>query len=189
MSTARGAYHHGDLAVALERAAMELLAQRPAAEISLREVARAADASHNAPYHHFADRRGLLKVLAERSMAALLDDVRAAAAEASSPVDVVRRGGTAYIVFAVERSNAFAVIYDPTVCVPGAPTETMGPLIASLETLLGEASGRIGVDPTAVWGLVHGLGTLAAAGHFGLEDAVTAFESALARLTSPGSAT
>lgn len=187
MSTVRGAYHHGDLAVALERAAMELLEVRPAAQISLREVARTADVSHNAPYHHFSDRRGLLKVLAERSMAELLDDVRAATAASTSPVDLVLRGGTAYIRFAVERPNAFAVIYDPTVCVPGAPTETMGPLIVSLETLVADAAARVDIDPTALWALVHGLGTLAAAGHFGLDDALAAFETTLGALTTPRS--
>ena len=45
VSSSRSGYHHGDLAHALEAAAMQLLAEKPAGEISLREVARAADVS------------------------------------------------------------------------------------------------------------------------------------------------
>ncbi|MBN8204457.1 TetR/AcrR family transcriptional regulator [Microbacterium esteraromaticum] len=182
MSSSRAAYHHGDLAHALEAAAMQLLADKPATEISLREVARAADVSHNAPYHHFSDRRGLLKTLAERSMAELVDDVRATLAAAPDATAALITGGQAYIRFAVERPHAFDVIYDPTVCIPGAPTETMAPLIDELETLLGGAVVNAGLHEsalTACWGLVHGLGTLAAAGHFPLDVATTSFESAV----------
>lgn len=85
MSSSKDGYHHGDLARALEDAAMQLLERMPAAEISLREVARAANVSHNAPYHHFSDRLGLLKAIAERSMADLLGQVSTAAEKASTP--------------------------------------------------------------------------------------------------------
>jgi AcrR family transcriptional regulator len=185
VSSSRSGYHHGDLAQALEAAAMHLLAEKPAQEISLREVARAADVSHNAPYHHFADRRGLLKTLAERSMAELVTAVRTAIEAAPVPVAALTAGGQAYIRFAVERPNAFDVVYDPTVCVPGAPTETMAPLIDELESLLGGAVVAVGLsesDVTAVWGVVHGLGTLAAAGHFSLDVALESYDSAIRRM-------
>lgn len=186
VSSSRTTYHHGDLAHALEAAAMRLLAEKPAQEISLREVARAADVSHNAPYHHFADRRGLLKVLAERSMAVLVTQVRTAIEDAPDPVSAVIAGGGAYIRFAVEHPNGFDVIYDPTVCLPGEPTETMAPLIAELETLLAEASIAAGldqeIDTLGVWGLIHGLGTLCAAGHFPLDAALAGSASAIGRM-------
>ena len=50
-------------AVILAEAA-ELVAERGADGISLRELARAAGVSHAAPAHHFADRRGLFTALA-----------------------------------------------------------------------------------------------------------------------------
>lgn len=186
MSSSKDGYHHGDLARALEEAAMQLLERMPAADISLREVARAANVSHNAPYHHFADRLGLLKVLAERSMAELLDQVRAASADAGDPRAVLLAGGTAYIRFAIEHPHAFDAVYDPTVCVPGSPTATMAPLIDGLERVLAEAafSARLDspADVVALWGLMHGLGTLAAAGHFTLDDAVAAHTATVDRL-------
>lgn len=165
---------------------MQLLADKPAGEISLREVARAADVSHNAPYHHFSDRRGLLKVLAERSMADLVAAVRAAIEGASGPASATIEGGAAYIRFAVEHPHGFDVIYDPTVCIPGEPSETMAPLIVELEELLAAASIAAGLDGESgvigVWGLVHGLGTLCAAGHFTLDEALAASADTLSRM-------
>jgi len=74
------------------------------------------------------------------------------------------------------------------VCIPGEPSETMAPLIAELEELLSTASAAAGLESesgvTAVWGLVHGLGTLCAAGHFSLDDALAASAEALARMLS-----
>ena len=56
-------YHHGDLRRAIVRAALEILSETQSAEFSLRELARRAGVSHNAPYKHFADKRELLAVV------------------------------------------------------------------------------------------------------------------------------
>ena len=53
-------YHHGDLRRVIVRAALEILRETQSLEFSLRELARRADVSHNAPYKHFADKRELL---------------------------------------------------------------------------------------------------------------------------------
>jgi AcrR family transcriptional regulator len=53
-------YHHGDLRRAIVKAALEILRETQSLEFSLRELARRAGVSHNAPYKHFADKRELL---------------------------------------------------------------------------------------------------------------------------------
>src|SRR5436853_7916540 len=53
-------YHHGDLPRAIVKAALEILQETQSLEFSLRELARRAGVSHNAPYKHFADKRELL---------------------------------------------------------------------------------------------------------------------------------
>ncbi|WP_336992706.1 TetR/AcrR family transcriptional regulator [Leucobacter sp. VD1] len=190
MSSSRDGYHHGSLARALEDAAMQLLATRSAHEISLREVARAANVSHNAPYHHFTDRLGLLRAIAERSMRDLIARVETAIESAGTPSLALRAGTNAYISFAIEHPHAFDAVYDPTVCIPGAPTETMAPLIDALETALFTVASGVGLDTeadaNAVWGLVHGLGMLAAAGHLTPEQARASCESALDRMLAEG---
>ncbi|QIK63212.1 TetR/AcrR family transcriptional regulator [Leucobacter viscericola] len=185
MSSSIGAYHHGSLASALEEAAMQLLERMPASEISLREVARAANVSHNAPYHHFADRRGLFKVLAEHSMADLVAQVKNDVAAAETTREKLHAGSAAYISFAVNRPYAFQVMYDPTVCIPGSPSEQMAPLIQELESALATVAMSAGLntvaDVQALWGLVHGLGTLSAMGHFTLKEALAAADAMIAR--------
>ena len=56
-------YHHGDLRRALLDAALQLVAERGIPDFTLREVARQAGVSHNAPYNHFADKAELVVAL------------------------------------------------------------------------------------------------------------------------------
>lgn len=184
MSSLSGSYHHGRLAQELEDAALLLLERMPAADISLREVARAGGVSHNAPYHHFSDRMGLLRVLAERGMRELTGAVEQAVRADDSPVVQLLAAGSAYIRFSVDRPHVFNVVYDPAVCIPGSPSETMAPLIDRLEGTLNDlaTAAGLGEEALALWGLIHGLGTLAAAGHFGREQGIAAFEVAVKRL-------
>jgi AcrR family transcriptional regulator len=53
-------YHHGDLHRAIVSAALEVLSETQSTEFSLRELARRAGVTHNAPYKHFTDKRELL---------------------------------------------------------------------------------------------------------------------------------
>ncbi len=53
-------YHHGDLRHSIVKAALEILGETQSLEFSLRELARRAGVSHNAPYKHFADKPELL---------------------------------------------------------------------------------------------------------------------------------
>src|SRR5678816_1791656 len=53
-------YHHGDLRRAVVTAALETLSETQSVDFSLRELARRAGVSHNAPYKHFAEKGELL---------------------------------------------------------------------------------------------------------------------------------
>src|ERR1700754_3231670 len=64
-------YHHGDLRRAIVRAALEILSETQSLEFSLRELARRAGVSHNAPYKHFADKRELLAAVSAAGFEAL----------------------------------------------------------------------------------------------------------------------
>ena len=59
-TTGERPYHHGDLHRAIVTAALQVLSKTQSTEFSLRELARRAGVSHNAPYKHFADKRKLL---------------------------------------------------------------------------------------------------------------------------------
>ncbi|WP_236555311.1 TetR/AcrR family transcriptional regulator [Plantibacter sp. T3] len=192
MSRSTTAYHHGNLGPALEDAALELMRTQGHATLSLREVARRAGVSHNAPYHHFGDRTALLKRLSERGMAELLDAMREEreATAGRDPREAAVRIGSTYVHYAAQHPERFRLIYDPEVCVPGSPSEAMAPLIGGVEALLAETTASLapGAEPqvvaaltTAVWAAVHGLAELVVAGHISEVEARPALEALLTR--------
>ena len=176
VSRSASGYHHGNLQAALEDAALELLRSQPAARISLREVARRAGVSHNAPYHHFGDRAALLRALGVRAMAALVEAQEAAIDAALGAPERVRALGAAYVGYAAANPQAFALVFDPEYCAVGEATEAMAPLIARNEDLLQREvdslvhePGFAGRDPralaAALWATVHGMAQLVVLGH------------------------
>lgn len=193
VSRSSATYHHGNLQAALEDAALSLLETQPAARISLREVARRAGVSHNAPYHHFGDRAALLHALGVRAMRELVEAQEAAVDAAVGPVERVRALGAAYVGYAAEHPQAFALVFDPEYCAPGDPDADMAPLITRNEELLArevaalvQEPGFAGRDPAALaaalWATVHGMAELVMLGHLPREAA----EPALAALVSAG---
>ena len=169
-------YHHGHLRQALLDAAFALLGRHAAAQLSLREVARAAGVSHAAPYHYFTDRDALLKAVGTECMRRFLQAQRDAVARHRAPVDRLLALGLAYVDFAHAQPNAVALVFDAQLCPPGAPNAESAPLIAANEALLRDcvaalqqADGVPDVDGdalgAALWGTVHGLAQLVMAGH------------------------
>src|SRR3954451_8317311 len=89
----RATYHHGDLRAALVTAALELVAEKGVAGLSVAEAARRAGVSSAAPYRHFASRTALLSAAAtvagrrlSEQMEAAVEEVRASGAGVSDPV-------------------------------------------------------------------------------------------------------
>ncbi|MFE2959571.1 TetR/AcrR family transcriptional regulator [Nocardia tengchongensis] len=155
-------YHHGDLPTALLRAAVELLEENGAAELSLRAAARRAGVSTAAPYRHFADRDALLSAVAAvgyRDLAARL----AAAHPAPLTAEDLATIAIAYVQFALERPGLFRVMFaepcDPTSPERVAATEAIHEYVKNIVQQAFPAA-----DPEsmaiAVWSLVHGLAFL-----------------------------
>ena len=191
VSRSRATYHHGNLQSALEDAALSLLATQPAAKISLREVARLAGVSHNAPYNHFGDRAALLHALGVRTMRELVEAQERAVETETDPVSRVRALGAAYVAYAADHPQAFSLNFDPEYCAPGDPDADMAPLIARNEALLGaevaalvQQPGFEGRDPAALaaalWASVHGMAQLVMLGHLPREVAEPALAALIA---------
>ncbi len=100
MTVATVRYHHGDLPNALRAAAVEVIEERGLGAFSLREVARRAGVSHNAPAHHFGDMRGLLTSLATEGFDTLFAATATAAESHHDPVTRLMAIGTAYVELA-----------------------------------------------------------------------------------------
>lgn len=165
-------YHHGDLRGALLRAAAELLADQGEAAISLREVARRAQVSHNAPYRHFADREALLAALAEQGFGELLERMCVAAQEAGAQARLAVLG-RCYVDFALQRRGLFRLMFT------GALERGRYPgLLAAAQALhrqLDEAVAVLvadadGIASLSAWSLVHGLAQLLLEGQVAASD-------------------
>src|SRR5688500_9033811 len=95
-------YHHGDLRQAVLGTAGEMMEKEGLAALSMREVARRAGVSHNAPYRHFPDRDSLLRALAAEGFERLGDALQ------SRPR---REMGEAYVDFALAHPERFRLMF------------------------------------------------------------------------------
>jgi AcrR family transcriptional regulator len=104
--------HHGDLRNALERAALELVAEKGPHGFSLNEASRRAGVSVAAPYKHFADREALLAALAAAGYHSQREQFAAAvAAAAADPAERLAAFAAAYVRFAAAEPALFDVAF------------------------------------------------------------------------------
>ena len=165
----RKPYHHGHLEETLLKTAIQLIGEVGPEGFTLREVARRAGVSHNAPYRHFADRDKLLAAVAAqgfRELTRAMDDASEGQAE---PLDQLKAAGVAYIEFALRRPEHFAVMFDA----PVAKAASSDQAEAAFGTLLGFVkacqdkkqlpSGDTLQFALLAWTMVHGIAKLATA--------------------------
>lgn len=154
-------YHHGDLPGALLAAAGEILEKQGLGALSLREAARRAGVSHNAPYRHFPDRDSLLAELAAQGFRDLGQALSGKQGRAL---------GEAYVDFALSHPNRFRLMFGGRLelkrhaALETASRATYEALVAAFRAQPSLA------DPekaaAAAWSLVHGLAQLLIDGHF-----------------------
>lgn len=104
-------YHHGDLRRALIEAALALVTEEQDWAFSLREVARRAGVSHNAPYNHFPEKRDLLGAVAAAGFEALRERMRAAVAGVTSPPAALLACAKAYVNAGVENPALYRLMF------------------------------------------------------------------------------
>lgn len=168
--TKRAGYHHGDLRRTLLDASAALLEAEGLGALSLRQVARKAGVSHNAPYYHFKDRGSLLAALAEEGFAQLAREMSDARAAAPSPRVRVEACGQAYVRFAVASPARFKMMFRPELAAPSEEAAVARSSTPALDTLMGaiveaQAAGLAPAgDPRPLvltcWSAVHGLASL-----------------------------
>jgi AcrR family transcriptional regulator len=160
------AYHHGNLRQALLDAARALASENSVDSITLREVARRAGVSHAAPYHHFADKRALLRALAIAAFVELHDRLRSQ--KQADPTANLNAIGLVYVQFALAHPVEFHFMFRKSLCEPpGKPDEltdianqTLEMLIETIRTLQDQGivvPGDTQSLALLVWSAIHGL--------------------------------
>ncbi|MGA2984784.1 MAG: TetR/AcrR family transcriptional regulator [Terriglobia bacterium] len=170
-------YHHGNLKQALLKASLDLIRKSGAGAFTLREVARRAGVSHNAPYRHFRDKEELLAVLAAEGFDRLTAAMNKAAEPASSALERFRSCGRGYVEFALRYPQHFAVMFEVSCQIElypqtqAAGERAFGTLVAYVEEC--QAAGVLppgDARPFALlaWSMVHGVAKLAISGRLPL---------------------
>lgn len=93
------------------KAAVELMSKEGLADLSMREVARRAGVSHQAPYHYFENREAILAAIAEEGFKKF--NAALESASGSNAVDRLIAAGRAYIGFALSHRAHFQVMFRP----------------------------------------------------------------------------
>jgi len=177
-------YHHGDLHHAIVKAALEILGETQSLEFSLRELARRAGVSHNAPYKHFADKRELLAAVSAAGFEMLTKRMASEKARLSDPREQLFATLRAYIDHGVDNPALYSLMFGGYL---GGPNHSR-PAIELIEAdktkaLLADVISAGGLGRAiphipgnerkiagailACWSLVHGLTLLLADGLVG----------------------
>ena len=176
-------YHHGNLRATLLTAAVELVGELGPRAFTLREVARRAGVSHNAPYRHFASRDELLAAVAAEGFDQLAVSMTEAMGDENDPVKRLELCGVGYVDFALRHPHHLVAMFD----LPPMANADCGPEKATgrnaFEVLVGcirdaqKAGDLPGVDPMGLaltaWALVHGVAKLAGGGVLPFEREAT----------------
>lgn len=156
-------YHHGDLRRALLAAGARLLRAGGIEAVTLREAARSAGVSHNAPYRHFASREALLAAVSAEGFRDLRR--RLEAADGGARADAVALGRV-YLCFAAEERPHFLLMFGGAIDKADFPdlAEAAAEALAVLDRAV---AGGADPAPSAAgtlraWALVHGLAHLVA---------------------------
>lgn len=158
-------YHHGDLKNALVRAARARIAEKGAASLNLRAVARVVGVTHPAAYRHFADKEALLEAVAQEGFDELADALRESVEGSEEGLEPTLFAlANAYLNFAVSNPELTRVMF---ALIPAearmknerlyaASKRAYTTLTTSVEGLEGDTS----TDSAVVWALLHGLAKL-----------------------------
>ena len=177
VARSRRPYHHGNLRQVLLNAGVALIRKVGPKSFTLREVARRAGVSHNAPYRHFRDKDELISAIVGQGFERLNDAMIGQAAAGKTGVERLELCGRAYVNFALRWPGHFTAMFDL------APQRGEGRLQADNRASAGDMAFQTLVgfiaqcqnekvfpegDPLRfalmAWSVVHGIAKLAVSG-------------------------
>lgn len=148
-------------------ASLDLIAAEGLEGFSMREVARRAGVSHQAPYHHFPDREAIMAAIVAEGFQRLRDDSIAAIEGESDPYARMQAMGRAYIRFALHNPAHFKLMFrsehvredrhdDARACAQSA----YDVLLQLAGHVAAKSGQRTELVVLTAWSMVHGLATL-----------------------------
>jgi len=149
------------------RAAVDHVAEHGPDSLSFRKLAADAGVSHQAPYHHFTDRRGVFRAIAIDGFTRLGESLSQAL---SVPADEQAQSLLeAYVEFALANPGHFRVMFRSDLCDMENAPELQAFADAAFDLLVDHVRTRLGdgasiedirARATAMWSIAHGFATL-----------------------------
>ena len=148
-------------------AAERMLEDEGLGALSMREVARRSGVTHQAPYHHFADRESILAELVTQGFDELArrlakaNDVAASAGKRRA----LTQSGAAYVGFAIDHPGIFRIMFRRELCdatrfpAAVAASQRSHAELLRLVALMHDGAQHEALSST-YWSLVHGLAGL-----------------------------
>lgn len=159
--------------------AMDHVAREGLGGLSLRSVAATLGLAPTALYRYFADRAALEAALAEESQSRLLKVLQKAAGR-KPPEAAIRSLARAYVRFARDQPQVFALTLLPSVAESGSEPAHVE-LWRFVQTQVAAIYGEHRTPQAAVtlWAFLHGMTALEAAGVFGRRKPLSSFDFGL----------
>ena len=171
----------GGLRAAILATSRELLDQGGPAALSMREVARRAGCTHQAPYHYFPNREAILAALVAEGFTGLADALHRARTDnaGANASGIVVATGSAYIDFALSNPGVFRIMFRSDMYDPTAHPDLLAAgdrARAELSALARQVFGDAVTDEAeaALWAYVHGASCLLIDGPGALGPTTTA---------------
>jgi AcrR family transcriptional regulator len=158
-----------DLRQKVLKASLALIEERGLDRLSMREVARKASVSHQAPYHHFGDREAILAAIATEGFAMLHQELERSlekiAVSCNGAIEAVARG---YVDFALRHPGYFRVMFRSDAVPIAKYPEALKNADAAFGTLVQVIDKSFVGEPLEMrrnlaygcWAFAHGLATL-----------------------------
>lgn len=156
-------YHHGNLKSTILDTAEEVLAEKSLDAISMRELARKANVSPGAPYHHFGNRMGLVTALCQRGFSRLGDSLTQARDHGG-----IKSMTKAYLKFTQNHFALYQLMFSPE-ATENSVAELLHPYANPVFQILEEEIVRTrGTESgnqvsISIWCFMHGVASLSSA--------------------------
>jgi len=151
---------------------VRLIKEQGLGGLSFREMSRRAGVSHQTPYHHFANREGILAAIAQAGFTRLdarLTEVRTKYRR-KRPAEILRNVLRAYMLFAIENPVHYGVMFRPELVDfrrHGAAREQANlsfqrlvDSVAACHPSIARTDKRLIEIANALWAAAHGVATL-----------------------------
>jgi AcrR family transcriptional regulator len=156
-----------DVRAGILAASITLMDEGGLGALSMREVARRAGVSHQAPYHYFTDREAILAELVRDGFEKLTGYLEDSLRNVRGYDDSIGAMGEAYVAFALDHSAQFRLMFRSEMVDSTRHPETHAAGKRTFDLCVKIVTGRDDCDNVkeltpviAAWSMAHGLATL-----------------------------